>query len=143
VVEGSGPSDEGEFELIITGYKIRRPINITGAPSGPVCINSAPITLDATTPGARAYQWLDADDNPIPGAINATYTITPNAEGRITVKAMAILNPNDNPSCITPYDFVTSQSVTIIVEDTAGPRSPMPTMIPSVIEPFSSPQEAM
>jgi hypothetical protein len=32
---------------------------------------------------------------------------------------MAILNPNDNPSCITPYDFVTSQSVTIIVEDTA------------------------
>jgi hypothetical protein len=119
VVEGSDPSDEGEFELIITGYKIRRPINITGAPIGSVCINSAPITLDATTPGATAYQWLDADDNPIPGATSATYTVNPNAEGRITVKAMAILNPNNDPSCITAYDFVTSQSVTIIVEDTA------------------------
>ncbi len=121
VVEGSGSSDEGEFELTITGYKMPRPssINVTGAPGGPVCVNSGPITLDATTPGATAYQWLDANGNPIQGATSATYTIAPNAEGPLTVTAIAIFNPNDDPSCPTSSDSITSQPVTITVEDTA------------------------
>jgi hypothetical protein len=118
VVEGYN-SATGTFAVNITGYKLPRPssINVTGAPSGPVCINSNPITLDATTPGATAYQWLDANGNPI--ATSATYTIAPNAEGSITVSAMAVFNPNNDPSCPTPYDSVTSQPVTITVEDTA------------------------
>jgi hypothetical protein len=116
VVEGY--SSDGKFELRVKGYKIRpSSINVTGAPSGPVCINSGSITLDATTPGATAYQWLDANGNPI--ATSATYTITPNAEGSITVSAVAIFNPNDDLSCPTSSDSVTSQPVTITVEDTA------------------------
>jgi len=119
VVEGYG-SATGTFTVNITGYKMRPgSINVTGAPpSGSVCVNSAPITLDATTPGATAYQWLDANDNPIPGAINATYTITPpNAEGSITVKAQAIFD-DPNGSVCSPV-VVPSSPVTIIVEDTA------------------------
>jgi hypothetical protein len=119
VVEGSG-LDEGKFELTITGYKLRpSSINVTEAPSGPVCINSAPITLDATTPGATAYQWLDANGDPIEEATSATYTITPDAEGTITVTAVAIFNPNDDESCLTSSDSVASQPITITVEDTA------------------------
>jgi hypothetical protein len=119
VVEGY-ESATGTFTVNITGYK-RRPssINVTGAPSGPVCVNSAPITLNATTPGATAYQWLDANGNPIQNATSATYTVTPNAEGRITVSVLAVFNPNDNQSCLTRADSVTSQAVTITVEDTA------------------------
>jgi hypothetical protein len=119
VVEGSLSTDQGKFELTITGYK-RRPssINVDGA-IGPVCINSAPIRLDATTPGATAYQWLDANGNPIQGATSATYTIAPNAEGRITVRALAVFNPNNDPRCLTSSDSVISQPVTITVEDTA------------------------
>jgi hypothetical protein len=120
VVEGYGPSDEGKFELTITGYKMRpSSISVTDAPSGPVCINSAPITLDATTPGATAYQWLDANGNPISGATSATYTISPDAEGTITVTAVAIFNPNGDPSCATSSDSIASSPITIIVEDTA------------------------
>jgi hypothetical protein len=119
VVEGYS-SATGTFTVNITGYKLRpSSINVTGAPSGSVCVNSAPITLDATTPGATAYQWLDANDNPISGATSATYTISPNAEGTLTVTAVAIFNPNDDPSCPTSSDSVTSQPVTITVEDTA------------------------
>jgi hypothetical protein len=91
-------------------------INVTGAPSGPVCINSAPITLNATTPGATAYQWLDANGNPISGATSATYTISPNAEGTLTVIAKVIFNPNGDPAVLP--DFLTD-TVTITVEDTA------------------------
>lgn len=117
VVEGYS-SATGTFTVNITGYKMRpSSINVIGA--GPVCINSAPITLDATTPGATAYQWLDANGNPIPGATSATYTIAPNAEGSITVSATAVFNPNNDPSCLTSSDSVTSQPVTITVEDTA------------------------
>jgi hypothetical protein len=119
VVEGYN-LNTGTFTVNITGYKLRpSSINVTGAPpSGSVCVNSAPITLDATTPGATAYQWLDANDNPIPGAINATYTITPpNAEGSITVKAQAIFD-DPNGSVCSPV-VVPSSPVTIIVEDTA------------------------
>jgi hypothetical protein len=109
--------DQGKFELTITGYKMRpNSINVTNAPSGPVCINSAPITLNATTPGATAYQWLDANGNPISGATSATYTISPNAEDTLTVIAKVIFNPNQDPACAS--DFLTD-TVTIIVEDTA------------------------
>jgi hypothetical protein len=121
VVEGSLPNNQGKFELTITGYKMRpSSINVTEAPpSGAVCVNSARITLNATTPGATAYQWLDANGNPIQGATSATYTIAPNAEGRITVSVLAVFNPNNDPSCLTRADSVTSQPVTITVEDTA------------------------
>jgi hypothetical protein len=108
VVEGNS-SATGTFTVNITGYKMRpSSINVTGAPpSGSVCVNSAPITLDATTPGATAYQWLDANGNPI--ATSATYIITPpNAEGSITVSAVAIFNPNNDLSCLTSSDSVTS-----------------------------------
>jgi hypothetical protein len=115
VVEGSDPSDVGNFELTITGYKLRpRSINVT-APEGPVCV-SDPITLDATTPGATAYQWLDANGDPIEEATSATYTISPEAEDTLTVTAKVIFNPNEDPACAS--DFLTA-SVTIIVEDTA------------------------
>jgi len=119
VVEGNG-SATGKFTVNITGYK-RRPssINVAGVPSGPVCVRSNPITLNATTPGATAYQWLDANGNPIQQATSATYTVNPNAEGRITVSVLAVFNPNNAPSCLTRADSVTSQPVTITVEDTA------------------------
>jgi hypothetical protein len=114
VVEGYS-STTGTFTINITGYKMRpSSINVTGAPSGPVCINSAPITLDATTPGATAYEWLDANGNPI--ATGATYTFDPNTEGTLTVTAKVIFNPNEDPACAS--DFLT-ESVTITVEDTA------------------------
>jgi hypothetical protein len=119
VVEGYS-SFTGTFTVNITGYKLRpSSINVTGAPSGPVCINSAPITLDATTPGATAYQWLDANSNPISGATSAAYTISPNAEGTLTVTAVAIFNPNGDPSCATSSDSIASSPITITVEDTA------------------------
>jgi hypothetical protein len=119
VVEGYS-SATGTFTVNITGYKMRpSSINVTGAPSGPVCINSASITLNATTPGATAYQWLDANGNPISGATSATYTISPNAEDTITVTAVAIFNPNGDPSCATSSDSIASSPITIIVEDTA------------------------
>jgi hypothetical protein len=115
VVEGY--SSDGKFELRVKGYKLRpSSINVTGAPSGPVCVNSGPITLDATTPDATAYQWLDANGDPISGATNATYTISPDAEGTLTVTAKVIFNPNEDPDCDS--DFLT-ESVTITVEDTA------------------------
>jgi hypothetical protein len=119
VVEGYG--SDGKFELRVKGYKIRpNSINVAGAPTRAVCINSDPITLDATTPGATAYQWLDANDNPIPGAINATYIVTPDAEGSTTVKAQAIFNDPNGAVC-SPV-VVASSAVTITVEDTARAR---------------------
>jgi hypothetical protein len=117
VVEGYR-SSRGTFTANIRGYKLRS-IDVAGAPSGPVCINSAPITLNVTPPGATAYQWLDANGNPISGATSATYTISPNTEGTFTVSASAIFNPNDDPSCATSSDFIPSSPVTITVEDTA------------------------
>jgi hypothetical protein len=120
VVEGSFLTDQGKFELTITGYKLRpSSINVSGAPNRPVCINSDPITLDATTPGATAYQWLDANGDPIREATSATYIIDPNAEGSITVSAVAIFNPNGDPNCATSSDSVASSPITITVEDTA------------------------
>jgi hypothetical protein len=116
VVEGY--SSDGKFELQVKGYKLRpSSINVTGDPSGPVCINSGSITLDATTPGATAYQWLDANDNPIQGATSATYTIPTNAEGSTTVKAQAIFDDPNGTVC-SPV-VVPSSPVTITVEDTA------------------------
>jgi hypothetical protein len=115
VVEGF--NSDGKFELQVKGYKIRpSSITVTNAPSGPVCINSNPITLNATTPGATAYQWLDAGGNAISGATSATYTISPNAEDTLTVIAQVFFNPNQDPACA--FDFLTD-TVTIIVEDTA------------------------
>jgi hypothetical protein len=112
VVEGSSPSHQGKFELTIKGYKVRR-VSITGA--RPLCINSGPITLDATTSGAISYQWLDANDNPIPGATSPTYKIFPDAVGSITVKVQVTI-PDPNGFCAPT---VVTSSATINVEDTA------------------------
>jgi hypothetical protein len=114
VVEGSLAADQGKFQLTITGYRILPYINLTGAPLGPVCINSGLITLDATTPGATAYEWLDANGYTI--ATGPTYTFDPDNEGTFTVTAKVIFNPNDDPDCAS--DFLTA-SVTITVEDIA------------------------
>jgi hypothetical protein len=113
VVEGSGSTDQGKFQLTITGYRILPSINLTGAPLGPVCINSGPITLDATTPGATAYEWLDANGYTI--ATGPTYTFDPNTEGIFTVIAKVIFNPNEDPAC----DYFFTEWVTITVEDIA------------------------
>jgi hypothetical protein len=116
VVEGY--DYDGKFELRVEGYKLRpSSINVTGAPSGPVCINSNPITLDATTPNATDYLWLDAEGNTI--ATGATYIFNPDNEGTFNVTAKVIFNPNQDPDCAS--DFLTA-SVTITVEDTARAR---------------------
>jgi hypothetical protein len=113
VVEGSLSNDQGKFELTITGYRILPYINLTGAPLGPVCINSGLITLDATTPGATAYEWLDANGYTI--ATGPTYTFDPNSEGIFNVTAKVIFNPNEDPDC----DYFFTETVTITVEDIA------------------------
>jgi hypothetical protein len=52
-------------------------------------------------------------------ANTATFNFSPTAEGTFDITATAVYNPNDDPSCPTASDSVTSQRVTIIVEDTA------------------------
>lgn len=118
VVEGFGTA-QGNFELTITGYRGARPssISVSGAPTAPVCINSAPITLNATT-GATTYLWT-VDGTPVPGQNGASVTLPPAAEGTLNVVAVAVYNPNEDPTCPTAADSVASSPVTITVEDTA------------------------
>jgi hypothetical protein len=117
VVEGSN-YDEGKFELTITGYKLRpSSISVSGAPTSPVCRNSSSITLTATS-GATTYLWK-VDGTPQAGANTATFNFSPTSEGTFNVTATAVYNPNDELSCPTSSDSVTSQPVTITVEDTA------------------------
>jgi hypothetical protein len=52
-------------------------------------------------------------------ANTATYNFRPNTEGTFNITATAVYNPNGDLSCPTASDSVTSQSVTITVEDTA------------------------
>jgi hypothetical protein len=118
VVEGSLSSSQGKFELTITGYKMPRPssISISGAPNSPVCRNSSS-TLTATS-GATTYIWK-VNGTTQANANTATFNFSPTAEGTFDITATAVYNPNDDPSCPTASDSVTSQRVTIIVEDTA------------------------
>jgi hypothetical protein len=122
VVEGSGDYNQGKFELTITGYKLPRPssISVSGAPTSPVCINSSSITLTATL-GATTYIWK-VNGTPQAGANTATFNFSPTSEGTFNVTATAVYNPNNDPSCPTSSDSVTSQTVTITVEDTARAR---------------------
>jgi hypothetical protein len=117
-VEGYS-SATGTFTLNITGYKLPRPssISVSNAPTSPVCINSSPITLTAT-PGATTYIWK-VNGTPQAGANMATFNFSPTSEGTFNVTATAVYNPNNDPSCPTSSDSVTSDPVTIIVEDTA------------------------
>jgi hypothetical protein len=119
VVEGSGDYNQGKFELTITGYKLPRPssISVSGAPTSPVCINSSSITLTATS-GATTYIWK-VNGTPQANANTATFNFSPTSEGTFNVTATAVYNPNNDPSCPTSSDSVTSQPVTITVEDTA------------------------
>jgi len=121
VVEGGSSviNDEGKFELTITGYKLPRPssISVSSAPTSSVCINSSPITLTATS-GATTYIW-EVNGTPQAGANTATFDFSPASEGTFNVTATAVYNPNNDPSCPTASDSVTSQPVTITVEDTA------------------------
>ena len=120
VVEGSF-FDQGKFELTITGYKLPRPGSISvSAPTSRVCINSSPITLTATS-GATTYIW-EVNGTPQAGANTATFNFSPTSEGTFNVTATAVYNPNGAPSCPTSSDSVTSQPVTITVEDTARAR---------------------
>jgi len=120
VVEGSF-FDQGKFELTITGYKLPRPGSISvSAPTSRVCINSSPITLTATS-GATTYIWK-VNGTPQAGANTATFNFSPTSEGTFNVTATAVYNPNGAPSCPTSSDSVTSQPVTITVEDTARAR---------------------
>jgi hypothetical protein len=117
VVEGSG-YDEGKFELTITGYKLPRPSSISvSAPTSRVCINSSPIPLTATS-GATTYIW-EVNGTPQANANTATFNFSPTYEGTFNVTATAVYNPNNDPSCPTSSDSVTSQPVPITVEDTA------------------------
>jgi len=117
VVEGFG-SSTGTFTVNITGYKMRpSSISVSGAPTSPVCINSSPITLTATS-GATTYIW-EVNGTPQAGANTATFNFSPASEGIFNVTATAVYNPNNDPSCPTSSDSVTSQPVTITVEDTA------------------------
>jgi hypothetical protein len=117
VVEGYG-SATGTFTVNITGYKMRpSSISVSGAPTSPVCINSSSIPLTAT-PGATTYIW-EVNGTPQANANTATFNFSPTSEGTFNVTATAVYNPNNDPSCPTSADSVTSQSVTITVEDTA------------------------
>jgi hypothetical protein len=118
VVEGS-LFEQGKFELTITGYKLPRPssISVSNAPTSPVCINSSSITLTATS-GATTYIWK-VNGTPQAGANTATFNFSPTSEGTFNVTATAVYNPNNDPSCPTSADSVTSDPVTITVEDTA------------------------
>ncbi len=112
----------GTFTVNITGYKLPRPssISVSNAPTSPVCINSSSITLTATS-GATTYIWK-VNGTPQAGANTATFNFTPASEGTFNVTATAVFNPNGDPSCPTASDSVTSQPVTITVEDTARAR---------------------
>jgi hypothetical protein len=116
VVEGFVAASAGRFELSITGFK-QRPssVSITGAPTSPICINSAPVTLTATPAGATTYEW-EVNGNVVSGANTATLTAAPNTEGTFNIVAKAIYNPNGVPACA---DTITSSPVTVTVEDTA------------------------
>ena len=118
VVEGSDETDEGKFEITISGYKLPRPrsISVSGAPTAPVCINSAPITLNASG-GAPYYLWR-VDGSTVPGQNGATFILPTTAEGTFSIQAVAIYNPNQDPACATAADSVASSRVTITVEDT-------------------------
>jgi len=109
----------GTFTVNITGYKLPRPssISVSNAPTSPVCINSSSITLTATS-GATTYIWK-VNGTPQAGANTATFNFSPTSEDTFNVTATAVYNPNNDPSCATASDSVTSQPVTIIVEDTA------------------------
>jgi len=52
-------------------------------------------------------------------ANTATFNFSPTSEGTFNITATAVYNPNNDPSCPTRADSVTSQPVTITVEDTA------------------------
>jgi hypothetical protein len=120
VVEGSLSTNQGKFELTITGYKLRpSSISVSGAPTSPaVCINSSPITLTATS-GATTYIWK-VNGTPQANANTATFNFSPTSEGTFNITATAIYNPNGDPDCPTASDSVDSQQpVTITVEDTA------------------------
>ena len=119
VVEGgSSPVYyEGKFELTITGYKLRPSSISVSAPTSRVCINSSPITLTATS-GATTYIWK-VNGTPQANANTATFNFSPTSEGTFNVTATAVYNPNGDLRCPTASDSVTSQPVTITVEDTA------------------------
>jgi hypothetical protein len=94
VVEGY--SSEGKFELQVKGYKLRpSSISVSGAPTSPVCRNSSPITLTATS-GATTYLWK-VDGTPQAGANTATFNFSPTSEGTFNITATAVYNPNGAP----------------------------------------------
>jgi hypothetical protein len=127
VVEGSGSTNQGKFELTITGYKMRPTgISVNTSYSAPVCKGSSTIPLEASVVNAPSgtspstYIW-EVDGTAQTDANTSTYVFDPNTEGVFTIVAKAVYpNPNNAPNNnVCPDDTIMSDPVTITVEDTA------------------------
>ena len=127
VVEGSGSTNQGKFELTITGYKMRPTgISVNTSYSAPVCKGSSTIPLEASVVNAPSgtspstYIW-EVDGTAQTDANTSTYVFDPNTEGVFTIVAKAVYpNPNNAPNNnVCPDDTLMSDPVTITVEDTA------------------------
>lgn len=129
VVEGYG-SATGTFTVNITGYKMRPTgISVNTSYSAPVCKGSPTFPLVASVVNAPSgtspstYIW-EVNGTAQPGANTSTYVFDPNTEGVFTIVAKAVYpNPNNAPNNnVCPDDTIMSDTVTIIVEDTALAR---------------------
>jgi hypothetical protein len=127
VVEGFGSTNQGKFELTITGYKMRPTgISVNTSYSAPVCKGSSTFPLDASIVNAPSgtspstYIW-EVDGTAQTDANTSTYVFDPNTEGVFTIVAKAVYpNPNNAPNNnVCPDDTIMSDPVTITVEDTA------------------------
>jgi hypothetical protein len=127
VVEGSGSTNQGKFELTITGYKMRPTgISVNTSYSAPVCKGSSTIPLEASIVNAPSgtspstYIW-EVNGTAQTDANTSTYVFDPNTGGVFTIVAKAVYpNPNNAPNNnVCPDDTLMSDPVTITVEDTA------------------------
>jgi len=127
VVEGFGSTNQGKFELTITGYKMRPTgISVNTSYSAPVCKGSSTFPLDASIVNAPSgtspstYIW-EVNGTAQTDANTSTYVFDPNTEGVFTIVAKAVYpNPNNAPNNnVCPDDTLISDPVTITVEDTA------------------------
>jgi len=126
VVEGYS-SATGTFTVNITGYKMRPTgISVNTPYSAPVCKGSSTLPLEASVVNAPSgtspstYIW-EVNGTAQTDANTSTYVFDPNTEGVFNIVAKAVYpNPNNAPNNnVCPDDTIMSDTVTIIVEDTA------------------------